>query len=233
MTLPLQITDEFRAAVQTLAQNLGKLPAKDQSFAASLLGGWQNHCDKGWNFSEKQAQWVVKLANAAIGNVPAAPAAVTLGDLTGLLMIFDRAGKSLKRPAIVALAPHGKEIKLSVAGPQARRPGTINVADNAAFGEGDWYGRITREGSFEPSPRITLPASLVEFLARFAADPAKVASEHGHLTGKCCFCNRKLTDERSTVVGYGETCASNYGMPYPTAKEAKAASALRCDPVAA
>ena len=55
---------------------------------------------------------------------------------------------------------------------------------------------------------------ITDLLTRFAADPAKVASEHGALTGSCCFCNKALKDERSTQVGYGSTCAKHYGLPW-------------------
>lgn len=230
MTLPLQITDEFGAAVRTLVANYHLLPAKDRDFAVSLLHGWSNHLERGWRFSEKQAEWIVKLAARSTGDVPRRES-VSVGDLSGLLAIFKRAGEKLKRPSIVALAPNGKEIKLSVAGQRSSRPGTINVAENAPFGEGEWYGRITAEGEFEPSARSN-GASLTDWLREFAADPAKTAAKSGHLTGKCCFCNRKLDDERSTAVGYGPVCADNYGLHYPTAKEARNASPFACDEAA-
>lgn len=91
-------------------------------------------------------------------------------------------------------------------------PGSINVAQE--YKGGFWYGRIHRDGNFEPCQRIEQPTSLVPALKAFAADPARVAAEHGKLTGKCCFCNSALTDPRSTAVGYGKTCASHFGLPW-------------------
>lgn len=43
---------------------------------------------------------------------------------------------------------------------------------------------------------------------------AEEAARFGHLTGTCVYCQRRLTDERSIRVGYGPTCATNYGLPW-------------------
>jgi hypothetical protein len=43
---------------------------------------------------------------------------------------------------------------------------------------------------------------------------AAEAASFGHSTGKCVFCRQKLTDGRSTSVGYGPTCAENNGLPW-------------------
>ncbi len=39
----------------------------------------------------------------------------------------------------------------------------------------------------------------------------------GRRVSKCCFCNKPLTDPRSETAGYGETCASRYGLPWGVA----------------
>jgi hypothetical protein len=145
-----------------------------------------------------------------------------IGDLSGISALFDAAKRHLKQPAIV-LDVDGREIRLNVAGPNTRVPGSINVCANGGFGS-DWFGRILKDGNFEASPRCPTPAGLVQGLRRFAADPAGVAGEHGRLTGKCCFCNTALTDERSTAFGYGPTCAKNYALPYPSKADLKKAA---------
>lgn len=140
-----------------------------------------------------------------------APAdAPKIGDMGGIYAMFEAAKGHLKHPAIVVATPVG-EIKLSVAGPNARVPGSINVAEKGKFGEARYYGRITQDGVFAGREA---PAELVDYLKAFAADPAKMAAEHGHKTGSCCFCNRSLTDERSTSVGYGPVCAGHYGLSW-------------------
>lgn len=40
------------------------------------------------------------------------------------------------------------------------------------------------------------------------------AALHGKMTGKCCFCNSPLIDQKSTDVGYGPVCAKHYGLPH-------------------
>lgn len=43
---------------------------------------------------------------------------------------------------------------------------------------------------------------------------AEEAATFGHETHKCVVCWRKLTDERSTSVGYGPVCADNQGWSW-------------------
>ena len=43
-----------------------------------------------------------------------------------------------------------------------------------------------------------------------AADAAAL----GHSTHHCVFCSLELTDERSTIVGYGPICAGKHGLPW-------------------
>jgi hypothetical protein len=168
------------------------------------------------NLTDRQWPWVDKLIERATPRQQQPREHV--GDLGPLLALFDRARKHLKHPAIV-LRVDGifSDIRLSVASERAKVPGSINVATNEAFGEGLWYGRITRDGAFEPSRQET-PDALLPALRAFACDPVGKAAEHGRLTGRCCFCNRGLDDARSTAVGYGPTCAKNFGLPWGTKK---------------
>jgi Family of unknown function (DUF6011) len=172
------------------------------------------------NLSDKQWHWVGELTKRASQTQKAK---VQVGDLSALLALFDKAKAHFKRPAIV-LSVEGmdKFVRLSVAGPQAKAPGTINVATAEPFGDGKWFGRITRLGEFQPS-REEAPQALVPALVRFACDPVLEAKRHakataqrinGKLVGLCCFCNQRLTDERSTDVGYGPICAGHYGLPW-------------------
>ncbi len=153
--------------------------------------------------------------------MPKAPAreAAVVGDLGGVLALFDRARKHLKFPAIVLGVPDlGGGIRITVAGERAKVPGSLTVtsADRGGDGARVWYGRVLLDGSYFAASACT-PRERTEIEARlraFSADPAKVAGEHGRLTGCCCFCNRKLDDERSTAVGYGPVCADHFGLPW-------------------
>jgi hypothetical protein len=150
------------------------------------------------------------------------PATAAVGDLTGVLALFDKAKANLKYPAIVLSVPELSKddytfaLRLSIAGPKARVPGSVTVLDAAKGDDGrEWLGRITVDGQYQPSNKTNgRTEAIVSRLRAFAADPAKVAAEHGKLTGSCCFCNKALTDERSTNVGYGKTCSEHYGLPW-------------------
>jgi hypothetical protein len=188
------------ADIQTLAAAIkaGTVPADKLSFARDLVA-------KGgkWNLSEKQLYWVRKLSQPK-------KSAEAIGNLQKLNELFARAQDHLKRPS-VTLVIDGKHVRVKKATEASKYFGQIQVVSTGGFG-GPYYGRVTQDGTFVPG-RDELP-SLVETLRRLAAEPAKVAAEHGKLTGMCCFCGRGLDDDRSTAVGYGPVCAKHYGLPW-------------------
>ena len=166
----------------------------------------------------------VMLGERVMANIfkvaPPAPAArerAVVGEMAGLLQLFDRAAQHLRNPAVVLGIP-GTETTLRItrAGQTAAVPGSLNVLDNTQYssrtGRRRWYGRVTRAGVFDMAPGAN-PA-ITERLQALAADPVRVAAEHGRLTGNCCFCNRALEDARSTAVGYGPVCAGHYALPW-------------------
>jgi hypothetical protein len=205
---------------QTLRDNLANLVVRDQSFASSLLGQLDR---KG--LSNSQLYWLNKLSEKATATPEPEREKTKVGDLKGIMALFDKAQQHLKFPAIVLavkqLDDFGatgvyNEYRLSVAGDRARVPGSINVTGySVTTGEDKaWFGRILVTGEFEASPREATPKNLIPGLARFANDPVNVAKESGMLTGKCCFCNLPLKDERSTAVGYGPICAKHYDLDW-------------------
>ncbi|MBS7703295.1 DUF6011 domain-containing protein [Chelatococcus asaccharovorans] len=191
-------------ALNALSAAVARLSGSDRSFAESLLSQAASR-----PLSDKQMFWVRELTGRA--SQPK-PAPVDIGEMAGILRLFDTAQKHLKRPAIVLQVAGVGEVRISRAGVNARVPGSLNVSENAPYGVGRWFGRVLTSGQFET--RGCAPDGLVEGLKAFAEDPAGVASEHGRMTGRCCFCNSKLTDERSTGVGYGQTCAKHFGLPW-------------------
>jgi hypothetical protein len=154
------------------------------------------------------------------------PEARSVGDLSGILALFDKAAQHLKRPAIVLAVPEVGPagalnrgmwtIRLSIAGGRAKVPGSVTVLDGERGDEGrDWLGRITVDGTYQPGRAANgRTEAITARLRAFAATPALVAKDSARLTGRCCFCNLALTDERSTAVGYGATCADHYGLPW-------------------
>ena len=193
--------------ISYLEAALPRLDPRGREFASSLIT--QAAGRRG--LSQKQWDWVDKLVARA--NAPAPqPRLAEIGSVAGIIELFDRAQTHLRRPAILLRGPDG-DLRLALAGARARVPGSINVT---SADRGDWYGRVTRDGTYEPCRKFddATIAAITRGLRAMANDPAGAAAAYGHLTGACCFCNRTLTDERSTSVGYGPICAGHYGLPW-------------------
>lgn len=181
-------------------------PAAD-SFPAKLVNDYR----AGRRFSPAQAAWLIKLAEEA-GKPRESRVLADAPKLTKVIEMFDRAAaNNLKWPAIV-LRVGEQDIRLSRCGDRAKSPGAVNITDLDRENGRKWFGRIERDGSFVRGYEYR--DDLRPLLEELADNPAKVATEYGKLTGRCCLCNRKLEDERSTAVGYGPVCAKHYGLPW-------------------
>jgi hypothetical protein len=149
-----------------------------------------------------------------------------IGRIDGILAIFDRVAKRLQVPAVeLSIPATGTVVRVNVATARAKVPGSLTITGGRDdVGERPWYGRILRDGTFQPSREA--PAGLAERLSQFVAEPARIAAEHGKLTGRCCFCRLPLggtspnspSGRKSLAVGYGETCAANWGLPWGETK---------------
>ena len=162
---------------------------------------------------------------------PAPAPAATIGAIKPIVELIIRAKSKLKWPAIL-LSVGERTLRISIAGAASAQAGSVNVTDQNernADGRRRWYGRISTAGEWQPAKSLEadLGTAIVGELTRFAADPVGVAAEFGHRTGRCCFCNLKLDDERSTAVGYGPICAKHYGLPWGHT----AAKAITCEAV--
>lgn len=136
-----------------------------------------------------------------------APIAGAAGILSFLTAAKNR---GLKFPKARFLAPDGKsEMRLSLAGPTSKYPGSVQVKVNEA-----WVGRINADGT--PSYGL-VNGNFVPTLTNIASDPAAAAKSYGALMCRCSFCNLALTDAGSVEVGYGPICADHWGLPH-TAK---------------
>ena len=202
---------ESSAEVEALRLVLPKLTDRDQNFAGSLL---KQNDRRG--LSEKQMFWVRELTKRATEPKPEPAKAEVGAGIEGVVQLLNRAKQHLKYPKLM-IRVNGQDLRLSVAGPKARAPGSVNVTNCESYANRTWYGRVAN-GEFEASLKSTpeTNTAIVAALRALAADPAGVASEYGKLTGVCCFCSIPLTDERSTAVGYGAVCASHYGLPWGT-----------------
>lgn len=130
--------------------------------------------------------------------------------LNNIVEMLNHANKTIKSPSI-QIVTDDATYSLTIAGEQAQLPGTINVVSKSI-----WYGRIFLDGKFQASKKIPEPVieQLINELQAFNHNPEKMARAYGRRTGRCCFCNLPLTNEKSIEVGYGPVCARNYRLYY-------------------
>lgn len=210
---PAAISQE---TVNALVTGWTKMNAKDREFAGSLV----NQLNKYGKLSEKQWHWFgVMASRLTTPEVKPEMKQTVVGQFDGLKALFDKAkSNGLKSPSIVLNVPEVGAVRLNVATFKAQKPGSINVVSEV---NGAWYGRIDG-ATYEASNKRETPAALTAFLKSMSRDPVGFATAQGRLNAKCIFCNGALSDPRSAAVGYGQTCAKNWGLPYPTLKEALA-----------
>jgi len=165
---------------------------------------------------------------------PKAQAAqLNVAGLSVILGMFGKAKENLKFPAIRLMDESRHEYQLSLAGAASKNAGCIYVKGEkvGSFDDGGasrpYLGKITPQGRFFPASGC--PSNVESELQKFAADPEGIATRYGRMTGCCCFCARKLTDARSTEVGYGPVCAHKFGLDWGT----KATVAVETPAVAA
>lgn len=217
--------------INDLEKVLDKVPEDSKGFALSLITK-----GKKYGVTPKQAYWVERLYQRAMGKESDEPPQVKLeGDLKPMMVMLQFAKQHLKFPKVRLLLPsakrelaeHGKSdlatsswlrkhtIRLAIAGDRSKYAGQVQVTDSFPYGENTWYGRIDKDGTWtQPRSSNELSGEVAETLAEFSKDPVQAATAYGKLMGHCCFCNRELTDARSTEVGYGPDCASHYGLPW-------------------
>ncbi len=198
-------------AIYTLGSHMVSLNKKDQTFADSLI---KQYAKKG-HLSEKQWYWIDVLVDRATEvDTKPEPVKAALGDISGVLALFDKAAEHLKYPKIHLVDPDGNPVVLAVAGPKSQFTGQINVTDGGPFKNNKWYGRIDLDGVWTKG--YVHSETVATLLWALANDPAAVAKESAKLTGKCCFCNHSLhgEDEVSVQLGYGPTCAKHFGLPW-------------------
>jgi len=163
-----------------------------------------------WKLSPKQVSLICNIEREQ--DARRNPTSVNVGSLSALTDLLKRAKQHLKYPKFRVATEDG-DVVVSMAGDNSRHRGSLYVKSPGGYYDATYYGRVNPDtGEWVPS-RDAEPM-VGDALKKFSADPAGVAAEYGRLHGNCCFCSRPLSDERSTQVGYGETCAGHYGLPW-------------------
>lgn len=204
--------------VARLQAAIPSLPRTDHRFAQGICEAQERY----GSLTDGRRTWARKLIDRANG-AQEAVAARTVGDLSGILALFGKAKTHLKFPAIELSVPGyaaEQSIHVSIAGERAKEPGSLTVLScekydtGKEFPERRWFGRITLAGVFVPGRKLDdqYRDAILTRLRAFAVDPSKVGGEDGRLHGRCCFCRKALSDERSTAAGFGAKCAKNFGL---------------------
>jgi len=187
--------------------------ADDMKITTFVPGAGKHNRRERYDERTYTAEEFIKQMGGQCGNT----APVNVGTMSRLVDILQTAKQHLKWPKIRLHSADG-EVVVSLAGDKSKNAGFLYVkrpfsAAAALYGQDGYLGKIDAEsGKYHPSR--TAPESVATALKTFSDDPEKAAGDYGHLTGNCCFCSRALTDERSTDVGYGKTCAGHYGLPW-------------------
>ena len=126
--------------------------------------------------------------------------------------LFDAANAhGLKFPKIELMTRNCSVVVLHRAGPKSKFYGLIVATDDGRYPDSTFYGRYDLGGY----PLVSYaPDDVRDLMRRFVNDPFGTIFDCGALTGNCCFCRYRLSDERSTAHGYGPVCARNFGLPW-------------------
>ena len=198
--------NQMQEKIKTLQSVASQLSASDRTFAANLIANFVRF----GSLTTRQEPYVQVLIDRATAPAPAPVAAIEIGEFQKVVGLFEHAKSHLKYPKIV-LNCDGKTVILSLNGDKSKAPGFINIKGEGGYGNAPWYGRVSPNGSWEPS-RSTRPEmlnALRALLTEFGNDPAGIAKKYGTLTGTCCFCGLKLTDTRSTELAIGSVQAAD------------------------
>ena len=165
----------------------------------------------GFKCSDKQQAILARIVAKLEGKSPAADQPESLSDLGKVIDMMQLASLSLKYPKI-KMKVGDFPVKLTIAGNNAKHPGTVNITDGGPYGVGRFYGRILRDGTW--AINTGTPKEVIAAVALLGADPEHAMSHYGKLAGSCCFCSKDLSTDNSLEVGYGPVCAAKYGLKW-------------------
>ena len=176
-------------------------------FATSLFSQFE----KRGTLSDKQWGWVLKLVDQ-VDNPP--PPSQKLPNIKGVLALMKRAvdpkGKTFPK---LWLKLSDSDLRIHRATSASKYNGQLMLTDGKGYGRNLYFGRIDTKGDlFLAHEGKQRSQEIIDLLTRLVADPEKVVSEYGNLSGNCFACHKQLTDDRSIRVGYGKVCAKKFGL---------------------
>jgi hypothetical protein len=182
--------------IEKLRQVLEHIPeGRDRTLALSIIACWE----ASQFLTADQAYWTNKLVEEY-----KPPEVVDLGGSLAPIVALMRLGlqSKLEAPSILLRSKNGQPARLYF----DKDTGVVRVYSNG------YRGSISPEGLLtSPQP---LSQDIVDTLREFARDPQQAITAYGKLTGRCCFCGRRLNDPPSIHAGYGPTCAERYKLPW-------------------
>lgn len=190
--------------IQRLENAIPQMPVRDREFAQSLV----NQFNRRGMLSDRQWPWVDTLMQRVYVQQGMAAAPRDENHIDGdFSRLFAWTQLSNARVGL-----NFGPIRVSRPSEQSRYHGQQVLF----LRRGHAYLGIFRDNHYEPTPAATAEdvTRVREILRGLAADPVGYSAHVGRTTGRCCFCYRELTDQRSTSVGYGPICADRYSLPW-------------------
>lgn len=208
--------NDLQTMVETLEGLMDKLGENDREFANNLIKGKWGFYARGF-LTEKQARWIpVLIERAENADKPGPTCDVDLSKVKHFLMV---AKEKLKFPKVWLRTEDGRDLKVYVSGERSKVPGAVNFVlyrtEDWGGRTDTWLGRVLDSGEWHRpySTKDSDIEAIQPLLEQLGNAPAEAAMAYGKLTGRCCFCGRALSDQdKSTKVGFGETCSKKYGL---------------------
>lgn len=196
--------ENSNTTIQTAKEN-----AKNE-WEKGFIDSVEKQLAKGKSLSDKQIAILDRIVQYGATN----KSNLDEGPYMPLVSLLTRAGENLKKPK-VTFENSQTQLQISLAPATGRNPGAIYLKGGVSR---DYVGKVSSRGSLQllrSLPEMT-NVQYTRLVDDLNSDPVNAAVNYGAKTGRCCFCNLPLKDERSTAHGYGPTCAKNWGLPWST-----------------
>ena len=165
----------------------------------------------------KGEHWTFYWMAQAVASAESTPA--PMRDMIGFIsdLFVMAVGRGLKNPMIrLAHKEHNRRYKLylSARGTVCLKGGAVAPGTADPIGDEEYIGCILPDGKFLPNRDRRVTAADTAFLAALSTDPVAFFHKCSKDMDRCCYCGKALEDARSKEVGYGMTCAGNWGLPW-------------------